>query len=173
VGRASCSTLARNPRSCGRDLLGVGLIATSSSDVHRGGRHQTGSRRAATGARRDPKTCHQTVTDRDRDSTRRESQPGVSHASSPVLNTTQFLALRPSADLARRSPARLDVGLAMIASGEGLEFCCYSERSAVAGCRRLAAQAGTVATRLAARTVPAAVAIRGRAGTTGPASTPI
>ena len=28
--------------------------------------------------------------------------PGVSHPSSPVLNTTQFLARRPSADLARR-----------------------------------------------------------------------
>jgi hypothetical protein len=105
VERASCFTLARNARSCGRDLpWGTDLIATSRSDVHRGGRHQTGSRRAATGARKDPKTCHQTVTDRDRDSTRRESQPGVSHASSPVLNTTRFLAQRPSADLARRKP---------------------------------------------------------------------
>jgi hypothetical protein len=99
VERASCSTLAGNARSCGHDLPWVGA---SSRRRGRMSIAADGTRRAADGARRDPKTCHQTVTDRDRDSTRRESQPGVSHASSPVLNTMQFLALRPSADLARK-----------------------------------------------------------------------
>jgi hypothetical protein len=66
------------------------------------------------------------VTDRDRDSTRQESQPGVSHASSPVLNTTQFLARRPSADLARRkSPRARSVRTSRSpAAAAGLLGCC-------------------------------------------------
>jgi hypothetical protein len=130
-------------------------------------------RRAATAIRNDRGARTETVEKPNRRSCRRCHRTWGFPRILMILNTTQFLARRSSTDLARRSPAQLDVGLAMIASGGGLEFCCYSERSAVAGCRRLAAQAGTVATRLAARTVPAAVAIRGRAGTTGPASTPI
>jgi hypothetical protein len=57
---------------------------------------------AATGVRNDRGGRPKTVEDHDRRSCHGRPLPGVSHASSPVLNTAQFLAGMPGTDLARR-----------------------------------------------------------------------
>jgi hypothetical protein len=62
----------------------------------------SGSRRAATGVRNNQRVCSETVEDHDRRFWHRWPLTWRSSHAFTVLNTAQFLAQRPSADLARR-----------------------------------------------------------------------
>jgi hypothetical protein len=74
------------------------------------GRRPSGSRRAAPGVGNNRSVCSETVEDHDRRFWHRRPLTWRSSRVFSVLNTTQFLARRPGADLARRKSSGTYVG---------------------------------------------------------------
>jgi hypothetical protein len=85
---------------------GLGTIKASclscSSALQRTLAFDAGSRRAATGARRDPKTCRETVTDHDRRSTQRRPLTSGFSPDLTVLNASEFHLGNAPWDLTRK-----------------------------------------------------------------------